>query len=169
MRGREKRRRLPPAYKSSNLPVSRSAPPYRSNSTQASDFRTYVLYSILGLGTAAGLTYLGVKVVKKAMQDSRRANAERDSLDPGAAANMAKRLKMAFENDNWAGWGTDEDRIYAVFREIPDRDFYRRVQQQYLSMYGSELNSDMADELTSEEYNQVQRILNDNERQNAGK
>src|SRR5688500_6954661 len=142
MRGRKQGRRFPPAYKSSNLTVSRAAPAYTTRS-QAEDFRTYVLYSILGVGAAAGLTFLGVTLVKKTREKTLRTNAERNSLDPGEADNLAKRLKMAFDNDTWGGWGTDEERVYQVYREIPDRNFYRIVQREYASMYNTELNSDL--------------------------
>lgn len=68
-------------------------PPRRS--IQAEDYKTYVLYSLLGLGAATGLTILGVKLVQK----TRTKSAERDSMDFGSAASFAKRLKMAFDND----------------------------------------------------------------------
>ena len=151
-----------------NKPASGYVPNY-GRSAKAEDYKTYVLYSVLGLGTAVGLTFLGLRLVKKSREEYKRTNADRNSLDPGEAANLARRLKMAFENDNWAGWGTDEDMIYEIFREIPDRDYYRKVQQEFASMYGTELNRELENELSSEEYNQVQRILNDNERKNAGR
>ena len=67
---------------------------------------------------------------------------------------------MAFDNDNWGSWGTDEEVIFSVFREIPSKSLYSKVQRAYQSLYNRNLNRDLEEELSSDEYNEVIRILN---------
>ena len=67
---------------------------------------------------------------------------------------------MAFDNDNYAGWGTNEKMVMQVFNEIPSKSMYTKVQREYANLYGKSLNADLEDELSSEEYNELIRILN---------
>lgn len=59
--------------------------------------------------------------------------------------------------------------MYEVFREIPNRAMYNQVQVQYHALYDKELNYDLEDELTADEYNTAMRILNENERASGRK
>lgn len=120
------------------------------------NLKTIVIYSTLGLGTATGLFLLGRHFYKKA-----RANlSERHSLEEGDPATFAKQLKMAFENDNYFGWGTNWKVVKQVFEEIPSKNMYARVQKEYFRIYSKSLNADLEDELSSDEYNELIRILN---------
>jgi hypothetical protein len=67
---------------------------------------------------------------------------------------------MAFDNDNYMGWGTNEQMVLQVFSEIPSKAMYTRVQKEYANLYGRSLNADLEEELSSEEYNELIRILN---------
>src|SRR6188768_577367 len=120
------------------------------------NLKIVVIYSTLGLGTATGLFLLGRHLYKKT-----RANiSQRNSLEVGDPATFAKQLKMAFDNDNYAGWGTNEKMVIQVFNEIPSKSMYTKVQREYASLYGKSLNADLEDELSSEEYNELIRLLN---------
>ena len=120
------------------------------------NLKTVVIYSTLGLGTATGLFFLARHFYKKT-----RANvSQKRSLEVGDPAQFAKQLKMAFDNDNYAGWGTNEKMVMQVFNEIPSKSMYSKVQKEYANLYGKSLNADLEDELSSEEYNELIRILN---------
>ena len=121
------------------------------------EFKTIVLYSSLGLGTATGLFLLARHYYKKVQVN----RSEKHSLEEGDPATYAKQLKMAFENDNYFGWGTNEDAVFQVFREIPTKSMYSKVQKEYMKLYGKSLNADLEDELSSDEYNELIRILNE--------
>ena len=120
------------------------------------NLKSIVIYSTLGLGTATGLFFLARYFYKKT-----RANvSQRRSLEVGDPATFAKQLKMAFDNDNYMGWGTNEKMVLQVFNEIPSKTMYTKVQKEYASLYGRSLNADLEEELSSEEYNELIRILN---------
>ena len=120
------------------------------------NFKNIVIYSTLGLGTATGLFFLARHFYKKT-----RANiSQKHSLEVGDPATFAKQLKMAFDNDVAFGWGTNEEAVTRVFEEIPSKTMYSKVQKEYSNMYGRNLNADLEDELSSDEYNELIRILN---------
>lgn len=120
------------------------------------NLKTIVIYSILGAGSATGLFLLGRHIYKKTVAN----RSQSDSMDEGDPATFAKQLKMAFDNDVAFGWGTNEDAVTRVFEEIPSKNMYSKVQKEYSNMYGRSLNADLEDELSSDEYNELIRILN---------
>ncbi len=120
------------------------------------NFKTIVLYSSLGVGTATGLFMLGRHFYKT----SQAHRSEKNSLEEGDPATLAKQLKMAFDNDNYFGWGTNVKAVNQVFRDVPSRKAYDKVQKEYFRMYGKSLNADLESELSSDEYNGIIRILN---------
>jgi hypothetical protein len=126
------------------------------NKKNAENLKTVVIYSALGVGTATGIVLLARHFLKNLLAN----RSERHSLEEGDPATFAKQLKMAFDNDNWAGWGTNENLILQVFREIPSKSMYGKVQKEYSRMYNKTLNADLQDELSSNEYNELIRILN---------
>jgi hypothetical protein len=123
---------------------------------EINNLKATVIYSSLGLGTATGLFFLARHFVIK----SRKNIAEKTSLDEGDPSAFAKQLKMAFDNDNYMGWGTNEEMVFRVFEEIPSKAIYSKVQKAFFNLYGKNLNSELEDELSSEEFNKVMRILN---------
>lgn len=126
------------------------------NAEKIQNLKTVVVYSTLGIGTATGLFFLGRHFYKKV-----RANqSEKHSLEEGDPATIAKQLKMAFENDNYFGWGTNWKVVKQVFEEIPSKGMYSKVQREYFRIYSKSLNADLEDELSSDEYNELIRILN---------
>lgn len=122
----------------------------------AEDFKVMLQSAILAAASVTGLVALGMYVVKKI----RTNKAQNNSLEEGDPATYAKQLKMAFDNDNSFGWGTNEEVIFQVFRDIPSKSMYSKVQKQYTALYNRNLNADLEDELSSEEYNEVIRIVN---------
>ncbi len=116
----------------------------------------FAIGSSIAVGTFIGSMYLVRHYIKKFRENS----AQNDSMDEGDPATYAKQLKMAFDNDNNFGWGTNEDAVFAVFRQLPSKAMYSKVQKEYNKLYSRNLNADLEDELSSDEYNQLIIILN---------
>ena len=131
-------------------PFRPPAPPAR--------LETQLVLGVVGLVAVGGLAVASRHLVKKGWRDIRRSQAEKGSLEEGDPALIAKQLHMAFENDTWFGWGTDEEAIKQLFQSLPSQRFYRDVQQRYRQMYGESLNEALEDELTSEELMEVLAI-----------
>jgi hypothetical protein len=128
----------------------------KMNEQKIQNLKTIVVYSTLGAGTATGLFFLARHFYKKTISNL----TERRSLEEGDPATFAKQLKMAFENDNYFGWGTNWEVVKQVFQEIPSKSMYSKVQREYYRLYNKSLNADLEDELSSDEYNELIRILN---------
>ena len=126
------------------------------NAQNIQNLKTLVVYSTLGVGTATGLFLVARHFYKKTLANQ----SEKRSLEEGDPATFAKQLKMAFENDNYFGWGTNWPVVKQVFESIPTKSMYSKVQREYLRMYAKSLNADLEDELSSDEYNELIRILN---------
>lgn len=120
------------------------------------NLKVIAIYSALGVGSATGLFLLAHHFIKKTIAN----RAQGDSMEEGDPATYAKQLKMAFDNDIAFGWGTNEEAVTRVFEEIPSKVMYSKVQKEYSNMYGRNLNADLEDELSSDEYNELIRILN---------
>jgi hypothetical protein len=128
----------------------------KTDAQKIQDLKTVVIYSSLGVGTATGLFFLVRHFYKKSQAN----RSEKHSLEEGDPAAYAKQLKMAFDNDNYMGWGTNEEAITKVFEELPSKKMYERVQKEYFRMYSKSLNADLEEELSSDEYNNLIRLLN---------
>jgi hypothetical protein len=120
------------------------------------DYKNIVIYSTLGLGVSTGMFFLIRHFIKKAQVSK----VEAHSLEEGDPGTYAKMFKAAFQNDNEFGWGTDEEMVYNTMRQIPTKAMYQKVQNAYKTLYGSDLNADLADELDSDELVKVAQILN---------
>jgi hypothetical protein len=105
---------------------------------------------VAGIGTAG---YVGYRV----LSNRKKVSVEKESLESGDPANMALRLKKAFDNDGW--FGTNEEAVYQVMQEVPSKTFYRKVMIAYRNLTGNELNHDLDEELSLEDLNKVQEIL----------
>jgi len=123
---------------------------------QVKNFKTLVIYSTLGIGTATGMFYLGRHFYRKVLTNQ----SQKKSLDEGDPATYATQLKMAFDNDNYFGWGTNTKEVNRVFEQIPSKTMYGKVQKEYFRMYNKNLNADLENELSSDEYNAIIRLLN---------
>lgn len=112
-------------------------------------------YTLLGIVVIGGSFLIGRKLVKQAKAN----NEEKKTYEEGNAATYAKQIKMAFENDNWFGWGTDENALRQVIRKIPSKDEFRNVITSYERLYNSSLMRDMKEELQTSEYNEMLAII----------
>jgi hypothetical protein len=112
-------------------------------------------YGIVGLVVLSGSFFIGRSIVRNA-----RANSEqRKTYEDGNAASFAQQLKMAFENDNYFGWGTDEEAVRSVIRKIPSKDYFKQVINSYQKLYARSLMADLKDELETSEYNEMLSII----------
>lgn len=114
-----------------------------------------ITYSILGVVVLGGSFFVGRSLVRKARSN----NEERKTYEEGNEATFAKQLKMAFDNDMWFGWGTDEEAIRKTLRTVPSKDVFRKVINSYQKLYARSLMKDMQDELTSTEYSEMLAII----------
>jgi len=112
-------------------------------------------YSIVGLVVLGGSFLLGRSVVRGA----RATSEQKKTYEDGNAASFAQQLKMAFENDNYFGWGTDEVAIRDVIRKVPSKDYFKQVINSYQKLYARSLMADLKEELTSSEYNEMLAII----------
>ena len=115
-----------------------------------------VLAAILATAAGAG-TFIGIRYVVKNLKQGLQ---EKNALYEGDPAAYATQLKMAFENDTWFGWGTDEEIVFRTLEEIPSKTFFSKVQNAYRDLYGNSLATDLKEELSTEDYIQAMQILN---------
>jgi hypothetical protein len=112
-------------------------------------------YAAIGLLLVGGTFFIGRKLVREA----RAMNEEKKTYDDGNAAYYAQKLKMAFENDNSFGWGTDEEAIRAVLRKVPTKAEFKAVMASYQKLYARSLMADLKEELSTSEYNEMLAIV----------
>ncbi len=112
-------------------------------------------YGIVGLVVLSGSYLIGRSVVRGA----RSTSEQKKTYEDGAAAAFAQQLKMAFENDNYFEWGTDEESIRSVVRKIPSKDEFKKVINSYQKLYARSLMGDLKSELATSEYNEMLAII----------
>ena len=111
-------------------------------------------YSLGSLGLGGFFWWLG----KKFYKDYKAKKADKQTLTDNTPENYAKRLQMGFENDGL--WGTNVEQVRQVFQEIPSKQVFKEVVSKYKDVtHGKELYADLASELTSSEYYEMQNIL----------
>ena len=84
-----------------------------------------ITYSLLGVVVLGGSFFIGRRLVRKVRSDSE----EKKTYEEGNEATMAKQLKMAFDNDMWFGWGTDEEAIRKTLQAVPSKEVFRKGHQ----------------------------------------
>lgn len=112
-------------------------------------------YSLIGLVVLGGSFFIGRTIIRKA----RATSEEKKTYDESNPAAYAKQIKMAFENDNYFGWGTDEEALRRTVRAIPSKDEFRKVINSYQKLYARSMMADMQDELSTTEYNEMLAII----------
>jgi hypothetical protein len=112
-------------------------------------------YGIVSVVVLGGSFFIGRSLIRKA----RSTSEEKRTYDEGNAAAYAQKLKMAFENDMWLGWGTDEEAIRNVLRSVPSKDEFKKIINSYQKLYARSLMMDLKDELTTSEYNEMLAII----------
>lgn len=127
--------------------------PVQVQEENKTNIKEVVIYSAVGLLLVGGAIFIGRKLIRTSI-----ANKEEErSLDVNSASTYAKQIKMAFDNDGW--WGTDEEALRKVLRQIPTKAFYKEVAASYKKLYNSPITKDMQDELTSTEYEEMMMII----------
>jgi len=112
-------------------------------------------YGIVGLVVLSGSFFIGRSIVRKA----RATSEQKKTYEDGNSAAFAQQLKMAFENDNYFGWGTDEEAVRSVVRKIPSKEEFKKVINSYQKLYAKSLMADLKNELTTTEYNEMLAII----------
>ena len=112
-------------------------------------------------GLLAGAVGLGgFLLIRKMVRGMKKRAQFKNALSPGDPAAFAIQLKMAFDNDNYFGWGTDDELVFSVLESIPDSSFMRKVRNAYWKTYTRELMADLQDELDNEEFAKALSIIN---------
>ena len=107
-------------------------------------------------GIGLGLYFL----LKKGYLNTVKSTFEQTALQTGSASAFAKQFKLAFDNDNALGAGTNEALFFNTLYAIPDKETYEAVMKAYKGLYNRNLNSDIESELDSTEYQKALSILN---------
>jgi hypothetical protein len=128
-------------------------PQNRASPGRGLSLREKIQYSLLGIVVVGSATFLGTRMVKKAIATQE----QNKTLDEGSAPAIAKQIKMAFDNDGW--WGTDKESLRAAIRAIPTKRELRKVMVSYKKLYGGSLLADMQSELKSTEYQEMLSIV----------
>jgi hypothetical protein len=114
-----------------------------------------VLYGSLSLIVLGGSFFIGRTIIRKA----RSTSEEKKTYTDDNAAYYAQKLKLAFENDMWFGWGTDEEAIREVLRSVPSKEAFKNIINSYQKLYTRSLMLDLKGELTTSEYNEMLAII----------
>src|SRR6266498_1876042 len=113
---------------------------------------TYGIVSVVVLG---GSFFIGRTLIRKA----RSTSEEKKTYEEDNPAAYAQKLKMAFENDNYFEWGTDEEAIRQVLRNVQSKDEFKKIINSYQKLYARSLMMDLKSELTTSEYNEMLAII----------
>jgi hypothetical protein len=112
-------------------------------------------YTAVGLVLLGGSFLIGRNLIRRV----RATGEQKKTYEEGNAASFAQSLKMAFENDNYFEWGTDEASIRTIVRKIPSKDFFKSVISSYQKLFARSLMADLKSELTTTEYNEMLAII----------
>lgn len=122
------------------------------NGSGSGNFKTYVLWGILGSAAIATAGYFGYKAFRSVVSNQ----AGKESLETGTPAYYAQSIRMGIDNNNWAG--TDTAKIRATILEIPDKHTFRKVEDNYKRQYGVMLFADLKKHLKTTELDEMQAI-----------
>ena len=114
-----------------------------------------IKYGIAGIIVLGASFFIGISIIRKA----RATGEEKKTYEEGSEATYAKQIKMAFENDNWFGWGTDEEALRKTVQAIPSKDAFRKVIKSYQKLYARSLMADMKSDLSTSEYEEMLAII----------
>jgi hypothetical protein len=112
-------------------------------------------YGLLGLVVIGGSFFIGRSILRRA----RSTSEEKKTYLEGNAATYAKQIKMAFENDNYFGWGVDKKALRRIVLDIPSKTEFKKVINSYQKLYHRAMMADMKSKLKSTEYNEMLAII----------
>jgi hypothetical protein len=124
----------------------------QSGNGGSGNFRAYVLWGIIGTAALATAGYFGYKAIRKVVSNQ----AGKKSLETGEPAYYAQSIRMGIENNNWLG--TDTVKIRETMVEIPDKQTFRKVEDNYKKQYGVMLFSDLHEHLKTTEMQEMLAI-----------
>jgi hypothetical protein len=106
-----------------------------------------------------------IDMILRMLPDNKREAASRDPSKPTAAQfdAWAERIKAAADYEASFAWpyGTDEEAIYAVLRELPSARAACELDKTYRRKYGMGLLFQLTDEMEGEDLHKAYRILKD--------
>ena len=119
--------------------------------------------AIIKLAIALGVSVVAIIVVKfvqSKIQDIRANQAESGSFGKDKNDTWAKQFEMAFANNNWFDWGTDENLIRRTLIAIPSKNDFEKVKKSYTALTkGGNLIARLTKELRTTEYNEMLAIM----------
>jgi hypothetical protein len=118
-------------------------------------FKEVVLYGTLSVMVLGGSFFIGRSIIRKA----RSTSEEKKTYSEHNGAYYAQKLKLAFENDMWFGWGTDEEAVRQILRSVPSKEVFKAVINSYQKLYARSLMLDLKKELTTSEYSEMLAII----------
>ena len=138
----------------------------KSSTQPKSDFTTKekIQYGLVSLFVVGGSFFVGRRLIRTAKSNSE----EKKTFEDGSTATYAKQIKMAFDNDNWFGWGTDETALRKILTAITSKSDFKKVINSYQSLYSRSMMKDMQEELTTSEYNEMLAIIGAKPDRNCG-
>ena len=112
-------------------------------------FKSYIVWGLVGTATVGLVGYFGYKLVRNIISNQ----AAKGSLETGDLGYYAQQVKMGFENDNWPGTNTNQ--IRQAFVDIPDKQTFRKVSENYHKRYGGSMFADLQEHLKSTEMQEM--------------
>ncbi len=140
--------------KASSVP-NQAASPYiiQTQTTDGSgSFKAYVLWGIVGTAALATAAYFGYKAFRTIVSNQ----SGKKSLETGEPAYYSQNIRMGIENDNWLG--TNTNKIREAIIEIPDKQTFRKVEDNYKRQYGVMLFTDLHEHLKTTEMQEMLAI-----------
>lgn len=111
---------------------------------------------VLATATIVGIAFL---LARRAVRKQQADKSQTQSFGGTKEATWAKQLRQAFDNDAMFSWGTDEALIRRVMLEIPTKEDFDKVVKEYRKQTkGGNLITDMSDELSASEYQEMLAI-----------
>lgn len=111
---------------------------------------------VLGVSVVALIAFY---FIRRQIRIVRSNKTQTKSFGADKHATWAKQFMQAFANDVWWGMGTDESLIRQLMLAIPSQEDFDKVAVKYsLLTKGGNLITDMSDELSSTEYQEMLAI-----------
>jgi hypothetical protein len=102
------------------------------------------------------VAYIGYRIYLNV----RAKQAQKNSYDPAKPESFAQEFRMALENNNWMGWGTDNTVIRQTLLKIPSKDFMLEVVNAYARLYkGASMMAEIKSDLKTGEYQELLAII----------
>lgn len=108
----------------------------------------------IGIGIIVGLGFLGRHIVSSIKED----NAQKRNTTEGDPSAFATQLYMSMGNQHWYS-GSKSLEVFKIIRLIPTKSVYSQVQTMYKDNYHTNLNQDLQQRLTPDEFNEVINML----------